>query len=500
MVRTERRVVSARRHDRGIVSALPSILISAPKPRAEGTSLNKVVIWDFDGTLARRAGGWSGTLVEVLDLAAPGHCWTSSSFMPGLSHGFPWHEWQQAHPELADPDLWWAHLKSLLRSAMEEAGVDRPLAERATSLFRSQYVRIDRWSAFPEALPALDRLRRAGWRHAILSNHCPELPDLVAGLGFSDRFDLVLTSAAIGFEKPHPEAFARAIVELGHPERVWMVGDSPQADIAGAAAQGIPGVLVRRPEPGMVTAPDLLAASEIIEPRGLARPANDSIDAEMIRYYAARADEYDDWYLRLGRYSHGPAQDQAWRSDLAAATAWLDGLPFRGRIADLAAGTGWWSPTLAKKGDLTLYDAAAEPLALATARLEPSGLVARTVVRDAWEEPHGVVDGLFTGFWLSHVERARLDEFFERAARWLASGGLFAFIDSSPDADSGARDHRPPERDVQIRKLDDGTSFRVRKVFYEAETLRAAMQRAGFGEIEITTTDRFFILGSARKR
>lgn len=270
---------------------------------------------------------------------------------------------------------------------------------------------------------------------------------MVAGLGLSDRFDLVLSSATIGFEKPHPEAFARALVELSHPDTVWMVGDSPQADIAGAA-QGIPGVLVRRSEPGMVAAPDLLAASEIIEPPDIGGPGHDSIDAEMVRYYAARAEEYDDWYLRLGRYAHGPAQDQAWRSDLAAAAAWLDGLPLGGRIVELAAGTGWWSPILAKKGDLTLNDAVVEPLALATARLEPYGLVARTVVRDAWEEPDGVVDGLFTGFWLSHVERARLDEFFELVARWLVPGGVFAVIDSRSDADSGARDHRPPEQDL----------------------------------------------------
>jgi hypothetical protein len=96
--------------------------------------------------------------------------------------------------------------------------------------------------------------------------------------------------------------------------------------------------------------------------------------------------------------------------------------------------------------------------------------------------------------------RARLAEFFELSARWLAPDGIFAFINSIPDADSGARDHRPPQDDVQVRKLDDGTSFRVRRVFYEPETLRAALRRAVFGEIEIITTDRFFILGAARKR
>src|SRR5664280_1971592 len=85
-----------------------------------------------------------------------------------------------------------------------------------------------------------------------------------------------------------------------------------------------------------------------------ATPPDDSVDSEMVRYYAARADEYDDWYLRRGRYSHGQVHDEAWRSDLEAATAWLASRPFEGRIVELAAGTGWWSPLLAAKGQLRL--------------------------------------------------------------------------------------------------------------------------------------------------
>jgi putative hydrolase of the HAD superfamily len=227
--------------------------------------LSKAVIWDFDETLARRSGRWSDALVDALTIEAPGHRWTASSFMPGLSHGFPWHDWEQAHPELADPDRWWDNLRPVLRGAMEEASVPKPVAERASSRFRSEYVRLDRWSALPDTEPALDRLRRSGWRQAILSNHCPELPDLVRGLGLWDYFDVVLTSAAIGFEKPHPEAFARALLDLGHPDQVWMVGDSPQVDIAGAARCGIPGVLVRRFAPGFEYAPDLSAAVDVIE-------------------------------------------------------------------------------------------------------------------------------------------------------------------------------------------------------------------------------------------
>jgi demethylmenaquinone methyltransferase/2-methoxy-6-polyprenyl-1,4-benzoquinol methylase len=219
----------------------------------------------------------------------------------------------------------------------------------------------------------------------------------------------------------------------------------------------------------------------------------------MVRYYAARADEYDYWYLRRGRYSHGSLADEAWGADLDAAEAWLDALPFRGRIVELAAGTGWWSPSLARRGQLTLFDAAAETLAVARARLAALSLPADFQVRDVWAEPDRRVDGLFAGFWVSHVERTRLVEFFKLASQWLEPGGLFAFIDSRRDPESSAVDHCPPDEDVQIRRLEDGSSFRVRKVFYEPAELEGALEQAGFVEIDVRTTDRFFVLGAARR-
>ena len=69
----------------------------------------------------------------------------------------------------------------------------------------------------------------------------------------------------------------------------------------------------------------------------------------MIDYYDARAPEYDDWYLRRGRYERGPIHDAAWNAELDTAGRWLDELPLRGRIVELAAGTGWWSPLLASR-------------------------------------------------------------------------------------------------------------------------------------------------------
>lgn len=76
-----------------------------------------------------------------------------------------------------------------------------------------------------------------------------------------------LSSAAIGYEKPHPRSFRIALEAAQNPANVWMVGDNPIADIAGAEAVGIPAILVRRPRPDGIRyyATDLWEAARIIE-------------------------------------------------------------------------------------------------------------------------------------------------------------------------------------------------------------------------------------------
>lgn len=220
-------------------------------------------------------------------------------------------------------------------------------------------------------------------------------------------------------------------------------------------------------------------------------------DAELLAYYEARAPEYDDWYLRRGRYERGPVHDAAWNAELDMAGRWLDELPIAGEIVELAAGTGWWSPLLASKGELSMYDAAAAPLERARERLVAHRLRAHLHLRDAWAEPDRAVDAVFTGFWLSHVPRPRLDEFLGIVRRWLKPGGTFAFIDSLLDPQSSAADHPPPTDDTSVRRLDDGREFTIVKVYYEPGELERALARAGFEDPRVTTTGRFFLTGVA---
>jgi SAM-dependent methyltransferase len=227
-----------------------------------------------------------------------------------------------------------------------------------------------------------------------------------------------------------------------------------------------------------------------------AQPADD-VGAEMVAYYEARAGEYDDWYLRRGRYTRGPIHDAAWNAELDAAGRWLDALPIRGEIVELAAGTGWWSPLLASKGELWLYDAAEAPLERARERLLAHGLRAHIHLRDAWAEPDRAVDAVVLGFWLSHVDRDRTAAFLALARRWLKPGGTLAIIDSLADPQSGADDQPPVVGDRATRRIADGREFTIVKVHRDAAELDAALRAAGFGEVRVETSGRFFVLADA---
>jgi putative hydrolase of the HAD superfamily len=210
-------------------------------------SADRLILWDFDGTLARREGLWSGCMHEVLDEHAPGHGIAVEQIRAAMHQGYPWSRPHEPHLDLCEPEPWWEAMEARMARALSEVGV---AAGRCAALARAARVRLTDptigWSVFEDTAPALAATTAAGWRNAILSNHIPELGQIVDALGLGGSLDAVFSSAVTGYEKPHPEAFRLALRTLGEPETVWMVGDNPQADVAGAEALGIPAILVAR--------------------------------------------------------------------------------------------------------------------------------------------------------------------------------------------------------------------------------------------------------------
>lgn len=241
------------------------------------------------------------------------------------------------------------------------------------------------------------------------------------------------------------------------------------------------------------------------DPRELAEDDDSGLLAEQRRYYAERAPEYDSWWRREGRYDLGPAGNRAWARERGEVQAAIRGLPLAGSWLELAGGTGNWTELLARRVDrLTVIDAAPSMIALNRDRIERAGLADRVRYRQldlfCWT-PQQRYDGVFFGFWLSHVPHAQLEPFWQRVAGALRSpDGLVAFVDNQPSSDRSKRQgttaltgHR------ERRELSDGRSFTIVKRFDDPDALADRLFRLGF-EPTVRQTERFFLYGWARKR
>jgi FMN phosphatase YigB (HAD superfamily) len=109
------------------------------------------------------------------------------------------------------------------------------------------------YDVYPDAAPALARLRAAGVRVGIAGNQPVGAAESVAELVAPG--DFVATSAAWGVSKPDPAFFARLIDEIGaRPEEIAYVGDRVDNDVVPAAAAGLVAVHLRRGPWGVIQA------------------------------------------------------------------------------------------------------------------------------------------------------------------------------------------------------------------------------------------------------
>lgn len=91
---------------------------------------------------------------------------------------------------------------------------------------------------------------------------------------------------------------------------------------------------------------------------------------EQIAYYRARAGEYDQWFLRQGRYNRGAELNAHWFSEAEQVQVALDTFAPTGRVLELACGTGLWTQHLVRYADsVTALDASSEVLAINRARV-----------------------------------------------------------------------------------------------------------------------------------
>jgi HAD superfamily hydrolase (TIGR01549 family) len=166
--------------------------------------------------------------------------------------------------EVADRWFWEEYHRPDNRTWGDDAAIERTwreyhtlmlgelgFADRAHELLdailASQFA-ADAWELYPDVEPALAELRRIGLRIGVVSDWGSNLPGILSGLGLDRYLDFVLASGSAGVAKPDPTFYGLALERVGVAAgEAVMVGDSLRADVQGAEAAGLRGVLLVRP-------------------------------------------------------------------------------------------------------------------------------------------------------------------------------------------------------------------------------------------------------------
>lgn len=220
--------------------------------------------------------------------------------------------------------------------------------------------------------------------------------------------------------------------------------------------------------------------------------------AEQLEYYRERAGEYDEWWERKGRYDRGAEANRRWFDEIDTVRTIFDGLALDGDVLELAPGTGYWTELLARRArHVTALDGSVEMLAINRARL--GDLMQRVEHRrvDLFEwAPDRRFEGLVFCFWISHVPRDRLAGFLRTCRAALVDGATMFFLDGQRIQETTAVDQVLPseEREVMLRRLNDGREFRIVKNFHEPDHLVELAAQADI-ELDVGYTPTFFQYG-----
>jgi putative hydrolase of the HAD superfamily len=144
----------------------------------------------------------------------------------------------------------WVEVNRLAFESMGVEGVDIVgLSRRIQDAFTAGRIS----AVGPDTLATLRRLRASGLRLGVVSNASRGMGEVLAREGIIDLVDAVAISTVVGWEKPSPQIFQHCLAALGvEPGEAIHVGDSVEADGAGARAAGLAGFVLMthgRPSP-----------------------------------------------------------------------------------------------------------------------------------------------------------------------------------------------------------------------------------------------------------
>ncbi len=233
----------------------------------------------------------------------------------------------------------------------------------------------------------------------------------------------------------------------------------------------------------------------------MSNPVSDQILQSMKTYYSERAQEYDEWFYRRGRYNRSSESNARWFAEVDEVLQALDNAKLEGDVLELAPGTGIWTEKLLRTAaTITAVDASPEMIAINRARIASERVSYLQADLFSWR-PARTYDAVFFGFWISHVPLEKLDAFLASVASMLRPAGKLFFVDGRREPTSTAVNHQLPEPDSQtmVRKLNDGRAFEIVKNFYDPVDLAARCARAGLA-VDVRESATYFLYGYGTRR
>ncbi len=213
-----------------------------------------------------------------------------------------------------------------------------------------------------------------------------------------------------------------------------------------------------------------------------AQKSTEQLIARQIAYYRARAPEFD-------LSHHNPTPEL--RAD-------LDAFAPRGRVLEMACGTGIWTAEILRHPveELTCIDAAPEMFAIHASRINDIRVQRQRHDLFNWESAERY-EAVILAFWLSNVPPSRFAEFWGTVRRALKPDGRVFFIDDDHRAE--ATEERIPDAEVPavLRTLSNGSSHVAIKVFHQPRTLAAELAELGWSAVVRSAGTRF-LWGTAK--
>ena len=152
--------------------------------------------------------------------------------------------------------------KVLRKSGLQILGVDLP----TNAMIEFYSPEIEAWQLYPDTVETLAQLSKDGYAMGLISNTKSDwaVHAILERREIGKFLKAIMTSAALKIRKPRPEIFTRALNALNvKPGESVFVGDSVQADVAGAKLMGMQSIhLLRKPiESTHPTQPDATVTS-----------------------------------------------------------------------------------------------------------------------------------------------------------------------------------------------------------------------------------------------